>query len=127
MKKLSIILLLSLMMIGFSSCDRHYWSPLSGSRWYAIEGVDGYSRFPIYNSDMDYMEIQFFGDGTGRMEFYDDYGYWIYLDFDWDDHGDYVAIYYLDGGQEYFYYDYEGGCLYLSRSPYMSSYTVFSH
>lgn len=127
MKKLSIILLLSLMMVGFSSCDRHYWSPLSGSRWHAIEGVDGYSRYPIYSNDYDYMEIQFYGDGTGTMAFYDDYGYWINYSFDWDDHGDYVTIYYFDGGQEFFYYDFDGAYLYLSRSPYMSSYTVFSH
>lgn len=127
MKKLSITLLLSLMIVGLSSCDSHFWSPLSGSRWYAVEGVDGYSRYPIYENDYDYMEIQFYTNGTGNMAFYDDYGYWVRYDFEWDDHGDYVNIYYYGGGYDTFYYDYRGGCLYMSRNPYMNSYTVFEH
>ena len=37
MKKLSITLLLAVMVLGLSSCDSHFWSTLSGSRWFAIE------------------------------------------------------------------------------------------
>ena len=116
------------MIVGLSSCDSHFWSPLSGSRWYAVEGVDGYSRFPIYENDFEYyMEIQFYTNGTGNMAFYDDYGYWVRYDFEWDDHGDYVNIYYYGGGYDTFYYDYRGGYLYMSRNPYMNSYTIFEH
>jgi len=128
MKKLSITLLLTLMIVGLSSCDtRHFWSPLSGYHWYSVEGVDGYSRYPIYSSDYDYMEIYFSTNGTGTMSFYDDYGYWGSYGFEWDDHGDYVVIYYYDGGHDTFYYDYNNGYLFLSRNPYMNSYTVFDH
>jgi hypothetical protein len=127
MKKLSITLLLSVMILGLSSCDSHFWSVLSGSRWYAVEGVEGYSSYPIYTTDYDYMEIQFYTNGTGNMSFYDDYGYWGTYGFEWDDRGDYVIIYYYDGGHDTFYYDYDRGYLYLSRNPYMQNYTVFSH
>ena len=127
MKKLSITLLLSLMLLGFSSCDRHFWSVLSGSRWYAVESVQGYTSYPIYTTDFDYMEIQFYTNGTGTMSFYDDYGYWGNYGFEWDDRGDSVIIYYYDGGHDVFYYDYRSGYLYLSRNPYMQNYTVFQH
>lgn len=128
MKKLSITLIVAALLIGLSSCDtRHFWSVLSGARWYAIEGRDGYSSFPIYNTDYDYMEIQFHTNGTGVMSFYDDYHYWCSYGFEWDDNGSYVRIYYHDGGQEIFYYKYQGGYLYLSRDPYMTGYTVFQH
>ena len=126
MKKLSITLLLSLMIVGFSSCDRHFWSVLSGHRWSAIEAVEGYARYPIYTTDYDYMEITFHTNGTGNISYYD-YGYWNTYGFEWDDHGSYVVLYYYGGGQESFYYDTHGGYLYLSRSPYMDNYTVFSY
>lgn len=128
MKKLSITLLLSLIIVGLSSCDtRHFWSTLSGYRWYAIEGVDGYSRYPIYATDNDYMEIHFSTNGTGTMSFYDDLGYWGTYGFEWDEYRDYVNIRYYDGGHDTFYFRTDRGYLYLSRSPYMSTYTVFDH
>lgn len=128
MKKLSITLLLAVMLVGLSSCDtRHFWSALSGYHWYAIEGVDGYSRFPIYTTDYDYMEIYFSTDGTGTVKFYDDYGYWGSYGFEWDEYRDYVTLYYFAGGHDTYYFDTKGGYLYLSRNPYMNSYTVFAH
>ena len=126
MKKLSITLFVTAMLIGLSSCDvNHFWSVLSGYDWYAIEGVDGYSRYPIYTTDYDYMEIRFNTNGTGVMRFYDDYGYWGSYGFEWDEHRDYVEIFYYDGGRDTFYFRVDRGYLYLSRNPYMNSYTVF--
>ena len=128
MKKLSITLVVTAMIIGLSSCDtRHFWSVLSGYHWYAIEGVQGMSHYPIYTTDYDYMEIYFATNGTGTMSFYDDSGYWGTYGFEWDDRGDYVIIYYYDGGHDTFYYDTNRGYLYLSRNPYMQNYTVFDH
>ena len=127
MKKLSITLLLAVMVLGLSSCDSHFWSTLSGSRWFAIEEVQGNFSRPLDSYDYDYMEIQFYTNGTGEMAFYDDLGYWGRYGFEWDDNGRYVSIYYYDGGHEIFYYDYSHGYLYLSRNPYMDTYTVFSH
>ena len=127
MKKLSITLFLTVMMLGLSSCDSHFWTPLSGSRWYAFLEVQGAYERDIYSDDYDYMEIQFYTNGTGVMGFYDDYGDWGEYAFTWDDNGDYVTIWYYDGGHESFYYDYRNGYLYLSRNPYMTNYTVFSH
>ena len=127
MKKLSITLLLTVMLVGLSSCDtRHFWSSLSGYKWYAIEGVDGYSRYNIYPTDFDYMEIYFRTDGTGSVWFYDDYG-WVTYDFEWDEYRDYVTLNYYGGGHDTYYFDTKGGYLYLSRNPYMNSYTVFAH
>ena len=114
MKKLSITLLLAVMVLGLSSCDSHFWSTLSGSRWFAIEEVQGNFSRPLDSYDYDYMEIQFYTNGTGEMAFYDDYGYWGRYGFEWDDNGRYVSIY-------------SHGYLYLSRNPYMDTYTVFSH
>lgn len=82
MKKLSITLLLSLMMVGLSSCDKHFWSVLSGHRWYAVEAVEGYTSYPIYTTDYDYMEITFHTNGTGNISYYD-YGYWNTYGFEW--------------------------------------------
>lgn len=128
MKKLSITLVLTAMIIGLSSCDtNHFWSSLSGYDWYAIEGVDGYSRYAIYPNDYDYMEIRFNTNGTGVMSFYDDYGYWGSYGFEWDEYRDYVKIYYYDGGYDIFYFRTDRGYLYLSRNPYMNSYTVFTY
>ena len=127
MKKLSITLLLAAMLVGLSSCDtRHFWSALSGFKWYAVEGVDGYSRFPIYTTDCDYMEIYFRTDGTGTVSFYDDFHYWVTYSFEWDEYRDYVTLYYYSGGHDTYYFDTKGGYLYLSRNPYMNSYTVFA-
>ncbi len=108
------------MLLGYSAV-------LSGSRWYAVESVQGYTSHPIYTTDFDYMEIQFYTNGTGIMSFYDDYGYWGSYGFEWDDHNSYVVIFYYDGGQDTYYYDFNLGYLHLSRDPYMSSYTVFTH
>lgn len=127
MKKLSITLLLAAMLVGLSSCDtRHFWSALSGFKWYAVEGVDGYSRFPIYTTDYNYMEIYFRIDGTGTVSFYDDFHYWVTYSFEWDEYRDYVTLYYYSGGHDTYYFDTKGGYLYLSRNPYMNSYTVFA-
>ena len=127
MKKLSITLLLMLVLVGLSSCDtRHFWSSLSGYHWYAIEGVEGYSRYPIYNTDLDYWEVYFSTDGTGVLSCYDDFGYWRTYSFEWDEYRDYVEIYYYGGGRDTYYFDTRGGYLYLSRNPYMQNYTVFS-
>lgn len=127
MKKLSITLLLTVMLLGLSSCDDHFWSPLSGGRWYAVMGVQGSYSYDIYEQDPDYMEIQFYSDGTGTMAFYDDWGHWGKYSFEWDDHYDYVIIYYYDGGRDTFYYEMDNGYLCLSRNPYLTTYTMFSH
>lgn len=128
MKKLSITLVVTALLIGLSSCDtRHFWSVLSGYHWYAIEGVQRGSRYPIYTTDYDYMEIYFATNGTGTMSFYDDYGYWGNYGFEWDANNGVVRIYYYDGGHDTFYYETNRGYLYLSRNPYMENYTVFDH
>lgn len=128
MKKLSITLLLALFVIGLSSCDSHFWSPLSGSRWYSYLEVQGNYERDIYEGDANYIEISFYGDGTGEMYFWDEYYGWVTERFDWDDYrGDYVTIYYYDGGQDIFYYDYHNGRLRLSRDRTFYSYTEFCH
>jgi hypothetical protein len=127
MKKLNITLFLLLLTIGLSSCDSHFWSPLSGSRWYAYLEVQGNWERDIYEDDANYMEISFHADGTGNVSFWDDYGYWVTYQFEWDDHGDYVTLYYYDGGYDTFYYDYYSGRLRLSREYSMYSYTEFTH
>lgn len=128
MKKLSITLVVTALLIGLSSCDtRHFWSVLSGYHWYAIEGVQRGSRYPIYTTDYDYMEIYFATNGTGTMSFYDDYGYWGNYGFEWDANNGVVRIYYYDGGHDTFYYETNRGYLYLSRNPYMENYTVFDY
>lgn len=128
MKKLSIVLVVMTMIIGLSSCDvNHFWSSLSGYNWYAVEGVDGYSRYPIFVDDLDYIEIRFSTNGTGVIKFYDDFGIWNSYGFEWDEHRDYVELFYYDGGRETFYFRVERGYLYLSRNPSMNSYTVFRH
>lgn len=53
MKKLSITLLLAVMVLGLSSCDSHFWSTLSGSRWFAIEEVQGNFSRPLDSYDYD--------------------------------------------------------------------------
>lgn len=127
MKKLSITLVVTAMLIGLSSCDtKHFWSVLSGYHWYAIEGVQGGSRYPIYTTDYDYMEIYFATNGTGTVSFYDN-GYWGTYSFEWDENNGMIRLYYYDGGQETFYYDTNRGYLYLSHNPYMQNYTVLTH
>ncbi len=88
--------------------------------------MDGYSRYNIYPTDFDYMEIYFRTDGTGSVSFYDDYG-WVTYGFEWDEYRDHVRLFYYDGGSDTYYFDTKGGYLYLSKNPYMNSYTVFAH
>ena len=127
MKKLNITLFLLLLTIGLSSCDSHFWSPLSGSLWYAYLEVQGNWERDIYEDDANYMEISFHADGTGNVSFWDVYGYWVTYQFEWDDNGDYVTLYFYDGGYDTFYYDYYSGRLRLSREYSMYSYTEFTH
>ena len=128
MKKLSITLLLALFVIGLSSCDSHFWSPLSGSRWYSYLEVQGNFERDIFPGDANYIEISFHADGTGEMYFWDDYYGWVTERFEWDDYrGDYVDIFYYGGGQDRFYYDYHNGYLRLSREWGFYSYTEFTH
>ena len=58
---------------------------------------------------------------------HDDDGYWGSYGFEWDEYRDYVTLYYFAGGHDTYYFDTKGGYLYLSRNPYMNSYTVFAH
>ncbi len=130
MKKLSITLLLTVMLVCLSSCDsRHFWSSLSGYRWYAVEVVQGYSSYPIYTTDLDYWEIYFRTDGTGTLSLYDEYDNWRWrtYSFEWDEYRDYVTIYYYGGGHDTYYFETRGGYLYLSKDPYMQNYIVFAH
>ena len=127
MKKLNITLFLLLLTIGLSSCDSHFWSPLSGYRWYAYLEVEGNWERDIYENDASYMEIYFHTDGKGEISYYDDFGYWVTYQFDWDDRGDYVTLYYYGGGYDSFYYDYYNGRLRLSRNYSMYSYIEFYH
>jgi len=127
MKKLSITLLLTVLTLGLSSCDNHFWSPLSGSRWYAYLEVQGDFERDIYSTDYNYVEIVFHTNGSGVIGYYDDFGYWAEYQFDWEDCGDYVTLYYYGGGSESFYYEYYHGYLRLSRSYSMYSFTEFRH
>lgn len=133
MKKLSITLLLALFVIGLSSCDSHFWSPLSGSRWYSYLEVQGNYERDIYEDDASYMEISFYGDGTGEMSFwyYDEYDHnyhWVSERFDWDDRGECVEIYYHSGGPgDIFYYEYHNGRLRLSESRSFINFIEFCH
>lgn len=100
---------------------------ITGDKWCAIEHVESYVHYPIYTTDFDYMEIQFYTNGTGSMWFYDAYGYWGAYGFEWVDYGSNIKISYYDGGQDTFYYELNSEYLYLSRNPNMYRFTVFQH
>lgn len=127
MKKIGIAFMLSVMMLGLSSCNDHFWSVLSGSRWYAYLEVQGNFERDIYENDLNYMEFQFYTNGTGDVGYYDDYGRWVKEGFDWEDHGDAVSIYYYAGGSDYYYYDYNRGILMLAKDRSFYNYVAFSH
>ena len=48
MKKLSITLLLTVLAVTLSSCDKHFWSSLSGGTWYATAEVQGNYGVDLY-------------------------------------------------------------------------------
>lgn len=125
MKKLSITLMLTILAIGLSSCDKHFWSNLSGGTWYSYLEVQGAYERDLYPNDINYMEITFHTNGTGVVGFYDDFGHWGDYGFNWEDRGSYVTLYYYDGGSDTYYYDYYNGYLRLSRSYSMYSFTEF--
>ena len=126
MKKITISLMLLVIAVGLSSCDTHFWSSFSGGgTWCAYLEVQGYSERDVYPGDYDYMEFTFYTNGTGKVGFYDDYGYWGEYGFYWDDYSTYIDIQYYDGGADRYYYDYYHGYLRLSKQYSMYTYMEF--
>lgn len=124
MRKVYFLLMLAILAIASTSCtdDDDWGAPLVGS-WESIYTVDNDNTYPVSGYDVE--RFDFYEDGEGTY-FYYAKGVPMSVDFVWDASSDgRIAIRYSDGVDEYSYFDFENGCLCISRDASFYQYTVF--
>lgn len=91
--------------------------------WISEYGVDSSGRYDIAESDV--VSFVFNEDSTGRYTYYSPYGL-VYVDLDWEKHGDRLYIRYYDGDSDQLYYRIdEFGYLLLALDVRFTTYTAY--
>jgi len=129
MKKIYYMMLLALVSMTMVSCHDwdspypYYYEDLVGS-WVSEYGHDYYGDYDIYGYDA--VRYDFFSNYTGNYCYYDYYGQYRSIGFDWDVRNGRLFIRYYDGDSEYLYYGFDDyGYLLLSTDSRFFQYTAY--
>ncbi|MGN0213357.1 MAG: hypothetical protein ACI4AH_00935 [Muribaculaceae bacterium] len=127
MKRVRVLLMiafLSVMTLGFSSCDEEDF------RYGSVVGVwelesDEYGYVP----DIDVDKYAFYPDGTGVYGYYDYRGFWVsdvpfLWSYGWAGDGS-ICIDFGGADEYYYYYEFDGHNLVLSEDPYFRSWLSY--
>lgn len=125
MKKIYSIMILALMGVVLSSCNRveFYDAPFLGT-WDAVYYVENGYRDVLYRDEVH--SYVFYSDGTGVYRGYDKYGYEYQDRFYWDE-GVNGKLYlrYRDGGNQVLFYDFDRRYLLLTEDPSFRRYYMY--
>jgi len=132
MKKIYYMMLLALVSMTMVSChdwDTPYDTPtyvddIVGA-WVSEYGSDAYGEYDIRGYDV--VRYEFYSNYTGNYYYYDYYGRYYSVGFDWQlMRGGRLFIRYYDGDSEYLYYGYDDyGYLILSTDSRFYQYTAY--
>ena len=127
MKKIYYMMLLALVSMTMVSChdwdSPYYYEDIVGS-WVSEYGGDYYGEYDLYGYDV--VRYDFFSNYTGNYCYYNYYGQYCTVGFDWETRGGRLYIRYYDGDYDYLYYGFNDyGYLILSTDSHFYNYTAY--